>query len=99
MFLKGGDTGVPDVWIRSLVHVGRNNEDGVEQPCGVPTPYHREAGNTVIRRVMGDNGGQGSDIHGGDAFSGHIHRPLEGNGSTVGGPTTPTGSLRSGHRI
>ena len=97
--LQGVDTVSTSVWIRFLGSVGRIDEDGGEHPCGVPIPYHREAGDTSIQRVMGDTGGRGGAMGGKDAVSGHIHRPLAGNGIIVGNPTTTLGALLFGKRL
>ena len=46
---------------------------------------------------MGDTGCQGGAMGGGDADDGHVNRRLEGDSSTVGGPTTTLGGLRGGN--
>ena len=56
-------------------------------------------GDTTSQRVMGDIGGRGGATGGGDAVSGHIHRPLSSEGSTVGGSTTNLGGLRVENRL
>ena len=88
LVIHGGNTGGPAIWIGVLGDVRRNDGDGGEHPCGVTNPYHREAGKTAIRRVIGDTSSRGSDMGGGDAVSGHVNRPLAGDGSTICGPTT-----------
>ena len=39
-FLKGGDTGDPDVWVRVMGNVINNDEGGGGHPCGVLTSDH-----------------------------------------------------------
>ena len=48
LVILSGDTGGNDVWIGVLGAVGRNDEDGGDYPCGVPTSYHGEEGETEI---------------------------------------------------
>ena len=99
IFLQVGDTGNNFVWIRVLGVVVINDEDGGEYPCGVPMSDHGESGKIPGRRVMGDNGGQGGAACGRYAVGGHLHRPSEGNGITVGVPTTTHGGMRMGKRL
>ena len=99
IFLQGGDAGGPSVWIGFLGAVERDDEYGGEHPCGVPTPDHRLLGKTKIRPFMGDTGGRGCSMGGGGEVGGHIHRPLSGDGSTVGGPMTTIGGLHMGNRL
>ena len=83
LVIPGGDTEGPTIWSGLLRIVGRNDQYGGQYPCGVPTPYHNEAGNMARRRAMRDTGGQGGDMGSGDSVGGHIHRPLEIEGITV----------------
>ena len=57
--LKVGDSGSPDVQVRLLGTVRRNDVGDVGIPHGVFKAYHLEAGKVSVRRDLGDNSGRG----------------------------------------
>ena len=57
LFLQGGDTGIPDVWIVVLIASINYDAGGREHPYGFPMLYHEEAGKAAVRRGMGYTGG------------------------------------------
>ena len=97
--LQGGDTGGPAVWIIVLGTGGRDDKGGRENPCGVSTPDHREAGEATKRWVMGNTGGLRITTDSGYAVGVHLHRTLEGNGSKVGDRMTNLGVMHTGNLI
>ena len=54
--ILGSDTDGPAVWIRVLGAVRCDDEGSGGHPCGVPLPDHREAGDTIGQREVGDTG-------------------------------------------
>ena len=56
-FKQRGGTGCADVWIRVVVHVGSNGEDGGGYARRVPVTYRGEAVTAKIIWDVGDTGG------------------------------------------
>ena len=55
--------------------------------------YYGQADKMGILQFMGDAGVRGGAMVSRYAVIFHIHRPLEGKGSTLGGPMTTPGGL------
>ena len=99
LVLPGVGTVVPTVWSILIGAVGRGDDDSGDYLCGVNTPYHREAGETESRWVMGDTCVQGVATGAGDEVGGQVYKLSSRNGSTVGVPTTTLVGIHAVNQI
>ena len=79
--------------------VDRNGENGGRDTHRDPTKNHGGAGAVEDGRDMGDTGGGGSVVSGGDAVSGHLYWPQIGGGVSVGGDAPGIRILHMGYGI
>ena len=90
--LQGGDTGGPDVQVRVLGYVKRDDEVSGRHPCGVSKADHWESGKVSVQQDLGDTGNKRGPTGAGDEVGGQVHWPPAGNGGAVGVPMpTPVG--------
>ena len=83
-FLQGGDTSCPDVRVRELGSVRRDDTGDGDHMNGVSKADTWEARKSSGRQDLGDTGGIGGPTGGGDAVVGQVNWLLAGDGGAVG---------------